>query len=319
MGTGRLIRVLPCALVTWLAVAPAASAQLPENPWLDRRPLNIAHQGGENEAPSDTLYAFGTALEKGSDVLEMDVHITSDGHVVVIHDATVDRTTDGSGSVEQKTLAEVKQLDAAHWFAPGKGTTHSEPESAYVYRGVATGAKPPPPGYTANDFTIPTLREVLQRWPDRLLNIELKPTVAKSGTLEKAVADLLAEFNRKTDVIVVSFNDQSVEVFKALAPDVHTATATGETAAYWASSQQALPGAPNPRYVALQVPEVFAGVTVITPDFIDNAHDNGLAVHAWTINDRPTMEKLLDWGADGIMTDYPTLLEQVLDERGAHP
>jgi glycerophosphoryl diester phosphodiesterase len=294
-----------------------ASAQLADNPWLERRPLNIAHQGGEIEAPSDTLYAFKTARQKGADVLETDVHLTADGRVVVLHDETVDRTTNGSGSVEQMTLAQIKQLDAAYWFIEGEGTVHdpSRPASDFTWRGVATGERRPPKGFEPNDFTIPTLDELLAAFPDAWLNIELKPTVAMTGRLEAAVAELLRAHGRMDDVIVVSFNDQSVELFKALAPEIDTAAPTAQVAAFWASSQGDLPGSPNPQHVALQVPETFEGLTVVSPDFISDAHANRLAVHVWTVNDAADMHRLLDWGADGIMTDRPTLLERVLAER----
>lgn len=313
----RLHTIVLC--VAWLALgaAPAAADPLPglDNPWLERRPLNIAHQGGEIEAPSDTLYAFKRAEGIGADVMEMDVHLTADGEVVALHDETVDRTTDGSGSVEDMTLAQVKLLDAAYWFVPGIGTTHSQPEEAYKLRGIATGERKPPKRYAANDFTIPTLREMLDEFPDRLLNIELKPTQRQTGKLELAVAALLEEYGRTDDVIVVSFLDHSLELFKAIAPDVHTATATGNAGAFWASSQDPLPGAPNPRYVALQVPQVFNGIQVLSADFIADAHANGLAVHPWTINDPAEMESLLDMGADGIMTDRPTELERIIRKR----
>jgi glycerophosphoryl diester phosphodiesterase len=305
------------ALVGALCAPAGASAQSPDNPWLDRKPLNIAHQGGEIEAPSDTLYAFKTARDKGADVIETDVHLTADGRVVVLHDETVDRTTNGSGSVEQMTLAQIKQLDAAYWFIADEGTVHDEsrPASDFTWRGVATGDKRPPKRFEPNDFTIPTLDELLTAFPDVWLNIELKPTVAMTGRLEAAVAELLRAHGRTDDVIVASFNDQSVELFKALAPDVHTAVPTAQVAAFWASSQGALPGSPNPQHVAFQVPESFEGLTVVTPDFVSDAHANNLAVHVWTVNDAADMHRFLDYGADGIMTDRPTLLERVLAER----
>jgi glycerophosphoryl diester phosphodiesterase len=307
----RLLATLfAAALAALVLAAPAVG-----NPWLERRPLNIAHQGGEIEAPSDTLYAFQRARRLGADVLEMDLHMTADGHVVVMHDETVDRTTNGTGSVESKTLAEVKKLDAAHWFVPGTGTTHSAAASDYVFRGVATGARRPPRGYRANDFTIPTLDEVLRAFPRSLINLELKPTTAMTGKLEPEVARLLEEFGRTDDVIVVSFLDHSLELFKAVAPDVHTGTATGQAGLFWASSQGAAPGLPNPRHVALQVPIEFNGIHVLHDTFIEDAHANDLAVHVWTINDEQTMRSLLAAGADGVMTDRPTLLERLLRER----
>ena len=138
--------------------------------------MNIAHQGGEDEAPSNTMYAYRRSLGLGSDMLEVDIHSTADGHVVVMHDGTVDRTTEGTGSVYDKTLAEVQALDAAYDFVPGEGTKTGAPESAYVFRGVRTGAKPPPAGFGPDDFRIPTLEEVLLAYPDIPINIEIKGT-----------------------------------------------------------------------------------------------------------------------------------------------
>jgi glycerophosphoryl diester phosphodiesterase len=304
------------ALLMVAAPAPASAQSLVEgNPWLERRVLNIAHQGGEIEAPSNTLFAFKTAKDKGSDVLELDIHATADGELVVIHDATVDRTTNGTGRIDQMTLAQVKALDAAYWFVPDCGTCRGRPADAYAYRGFATGQRPIPEelaGFEPNDFRIPTLREVLETFPRDFVNVEIKSTAPETTPYEDKLAALLREFGRSTDTIVVSFLDHAVELFKLQAPEVSTATATGETALFWASAQGPAPGAPNPRYHALQVPIEFNGLTVVTPEFVQRAHANGLAVHVWTIDDRPTMEWLIDIGVDGIMSDRPTLLEEVL-------
>jgi glycerophosphoryl diester phosphodiesterase len=198
-----------------------------------------------------------------------------------------------------------------------KGTTHAATESEYIFRGVATGAVPPPDGFTPNDFTIPTLREVLQTFPHFPTNIEIKNTLPDTAPYEKILADLLREFGRSDDVIVESFLDHATELFKLWAPEINTATGTVETAIFHTSAREALPGLPNPRYVAMQVPMVFEDVPgvpiqVVTPDFIADAHANGLAVHVWTINDVRTMCALIHMGADAIFTDFPTLLEQVL-------
>jgi glycerophosphoryl diester phosphodiesterase len=298
--------------------APAQAA----NPWLERRILNIAHQGGEIEAPSNTLFAFKTSLEKGSDVLELDVHATSDRELVVLHDATVDRTTNGTGAVDEMTLEEIKKLDAAHWFVPDCGTCHDEDNSAYAYRGFATGERKIPKKmkrFSPNDFTVPSLREVLETFPETLINIEIKATAPDTMPYEQELADLLAEFGRTDDTIVVSFLDPAVEAFKFHAPNVNTATGTGEAGAFWATTQGPAPGAPNPRHQALQVPITFNGITVVTQEFVDEAHANGLAVHVWTINDRAEMEWLIGIGVDGIMSDRPTLLEKVLAEKAIVP
>lgn len=309
------VAALVSLALAWAPASPGVAAVA--NPWLERRVLNMAHQGGENEAPSNTLFAFKTALQKGSDDLELDVHATSDRHLVVLHDATVDRTTNGAGRVDEMTLAQIKALDAAHWFVPECGTCHGKAEEAYVYRGFATGERAIPEelqeqGFVPNDFRIPTLREVFEAFPGVLINIEIKTTAPETEPYEELLADLLEEFGRTTNTIVVSFLDHAIERFKLFAPDVHTATATVETGGFWASAQGPLPGAPNPRYQALQVPITFNGITVVTPSFVQRAHANDLAVHVWTINEREEMEWLISIGVDGIMTDRPTLLEEVL-------
>ncbi|MGH2555947.1 MAG: glycerophosphodiester phosphodiesterase, partial [Actinomycetota bacterium] len=312
----RTLGAVAAVLLAAAAPGPVAAGPLDPNPWLDRRVLNIAHQGGEIEAPSNTLFAFKTAVRKGSDVLELDVHATADRELVVIHDATVDRTTNGRGRIDQMTLEQVKMLDAAYWFVPGCGTCPGHSESEYAYQGFATGERRPPRrrarAFEPNDFRIPTLREVLETFTDMFINIEIKATAPDTQPYEEELAALLEEFGRTTDTIVVSFLDHAVERFKLFAPEVSTATATGETAAFWASTQGPLPGAPNPRYHALQVPIEFERLTVVTEDFVADAHANGLAVHVWTINEAPTMEWLIEVGVDGVMTDRPSLLERVL-------
>ena len=312
-----LLRPLLLLLLALPLLVPA-TATAADNPWLERRVLNISHQGGEIEAPSNTLYALKTSKEKGADVLEIDVHATADRELVVLHDATVDRTTNGTGRVDAMTLEQIKQLDAAHEFVPGCGTCAGRPEADYTLRGYATGERPIPAElaeFTPNDFKIPTLREVLETFPRELINIEIKATAPDTAPYERELAALLAEFGRTDDTIVVSFLDHATEAFKVFAPLVSTAVGTGQAAAFWASAQGPLPGAPNPRHQALQVPIELDGLTVVTPEFVQRAHANGLAVHVWTINDRPTMEWLVDIGVDGVMTDRPTLLEQVLAER----
>lgn len=306
-------------LVGLLSTTGAAAEEQVANEWLERRVLNIAHQGGEIEAPSNTLFAFKTAKRKGAEVLELDVHATADRDLVVIHDATVDRTTNGEGRIDAMTLEEIKALDAAHWFVPGCGTCLDEAEGDYAYRGYATGDRPIPKRlkpYEPNDFKIPTLREVLETFPDDLINIEIKATAPDTEPYEQELAALLAEFDRGADTVVVSFLDHAVEAFKAFSSEVNTATGTGQTGVFWASGQGPLPGSPNPRYQALQVPIEFNGVTVVTEDFVADAHANDLAVHVWTIDDRATMEWLIEIGVDGIMTNRPTLLEKVLKAGG---
>lgn len=304
------------AFVLVVAALPlAAPTLLADNPWYPRPFLSFAHQGGETEAPSNTMYAFKRAIrEVGADVIELDVHATADGQLVVIHDTTVDRTTDGSGRVDRMTLAQVQALDAAYWFSPGCNPPCAT--GPYPFRGVATGAVAPPAGYAASDFAIPTLREVLVEFPATPINIEIKRTAPDTLPYEKALADLLAEFGRDADdALVVSFSDHATEAFRLHNSDVSTAFGLGETAAWYGTAAGPLPGAPS-HHAALQVPTVYQGLPVVTADFVADAHARGLAVHVWTIDDAAEMESLLCLGVDGIMTSKPSVLEAVLAGRG---
>jgi glycerophosphoryl diester phosphodiesterase len=306
----------PAALCDALAAgAKRAEAQLgadPGNPWLDRRILNISHRGGAKEFPENTLFAYAESLKAGSDMIEADVYQTADGELVVIHDASVDRTTNGSGAVNTMTLAQLKALDAAYWFTPGSEARRNSP-GPHPYRGMATGAVTPPPGYSANDFRIPTLRELLQRFPDTLINLELKPDERGAGSYEGKLAALLAEYGRSDDVIVASFLDSASAVFKAQAPQVSTSVPTAQVAVSVVTGQGPSAGA-TLGHDAFQVPIEFSGVPVTSQEFVDDAHAQGMAVHVWTIDDAATMRELLCMGVDGIMTDRPSVLEDVLNE-----
>jgi glycerophosphoryl diester phosphodiesterase len=308
-----------------LARAPAIIANddqscsgLPaDNPWLERRPIGFAHRGGVREFPENTLFAYTQAQRLGLEVLEMDVYPTADGEIVVIHDATVDRTTDSSGDVSSLTLAELQALDAAYWFVPGVGTTREADEADYVYRGIAKGDKPAPAGFRPADFRIPTLQEALAAYPNHLLNVELKPSPQTSGEYEAEVARILQDYGRNTDVMVASFLDTSAALFKANAPCMSTAVPTAQVAAAVIAGQGPLPGLPlGSLYHAFQVPPAL-GLEVVNADFVDDAHANGLAVHVWTIDDCAQMISLLELGVDGIMTDRPALLAALLAQPAA--
>ena len=298
------------ALAACVAPAPAAAA----NPWLDLRVMNIAHQGGENEAPSNTMYAYRRSLDIGSDMLEVDIHSTADNQVVVMHDGRVDRTTEGTGSVYEMTLAEVQALDAAYDFVPGEGTKTGAPEEDYVFRGVRTGAKSPPAGFGPEDFRIPTLEEVLLAHPGIPINIEIKGTGDSDVDSFLHNAELLAaelkRIGRTEGIIVASFNDLALTRFHELAPEIGLAPATGAVAA-WKAANAPLPEGT----VAFQVPITFGGVGVTDAEFVQRAHAQGYAVHVWLSGQREApdvYEQLLDWNVDGVMAAEPTALERVL-------
>lgn len=284
------------------------------NPWLARRPLNIAHQGGQLEAPGNTVYAFARALTVGAHMLELDVHATLDGEVVVVHDATVDRTTQGRGWLSQLTLQQLRRLDAAYWFVDGVGASQDAAGGAYSWRGVATGQRPPPVGFTASDFTIPTLERVLARFPDTPMSIDIKRTAPETAGYEQRVAELLNRFDRADDVLVASFFDRAIEAFRHHAPRLGTGMGPVALQQLWLRLQDG-PCTVDAGVHAVQVPLTYHGTSVVSEAFVAAAHDSGLAVHVWTVDDRPTMHWLLDIGVDGIVTDRPSVLAEVLRGR----
>lgn len=294
------------------------------NPWLvnGADPLNYAHRGGVIDFPENTLFAYSEVMLAGADVLETDVYQTADSGLVMLHDLDVDRTTDGTGLVVDLSLAEIGQLDAAYWFVPGAGTPHDRPEEDYIYRGIATGDKPPPPGYTAADFRIPTLEKVLQRFPDTPLNIELKPDLDEEGNYENQIASLLSQYGRYTDVIVGSFIDAAVNNFKAVAPCVYTFVPLDLGTILVLGAQGAGTFPDVPEHIAFQVPRDTSSISqvpeslfleVVNEDFVTDAHNANLAVQVWTVNSCEEMLRMMDLGVDAIMTDRPLLLESILN------
>jgi glycerophosphoryl diester phosphodiesterase len=287
------------------------------NPWLQRRFLNIAHAGGENEAPMNTMFAFKRAVALGADMIELDVQSTVDDQLVVIHNASVDQTTNGAGLVRDMTFGQARALDAAYNFVPGRSAVPGLPPESYPLRGVRTHDQPPPEGYKAADFAIPSLREVLRTFPDVPINIEIKGTsdtdVASFLHNTALLAKLLKKTDR-TDIIVTSFNDRAVALFHQLAPRIPIAPGSGELIAYFLAGVRPIDGT-----VALQIPVQFSGIPVATPEFIARAHADGYAVHVWFSGSAPEDEAaynaLINACADGVMAAWPTLLEQILDER----
>ncbi len=302
------------ALLGAVALLFPAGAGAGPTDWTKLRALNITHQGGEDEAPSATMYAFERSMKLGSDMLEVDVNTTKDDRLAIIHDGEVDRTTNGTGPVADYMMAELKKLDAAQWFAPLEGTTDDAPKDQYVFRGVRIGKEKPPPAYGRGDFRPLELAELMDRYPGMPINIEIKGGVAEDDASYLHVAEVLAEFlndyGRTKGIVVASFNDAALTSFHQLAPKIDLAPATGAVAGY------VLGGVPlPPGYEVFQVPTSFQGIPVVTQDFVDGAHGDGYAVHVWTINDEQTMNELWGYGVDGIMSAEPMRLEKNMCER----
>ena len=281
---------------------------MPDNPWLGRRVLAYAHQGGAREAPSSTLYALRHAIAAGADALELDVHRSVDGPLVVCHDPTVDRTTDGVGRIADLTLAQLQALDNAHWWRPGEVVDHDAGPADLPLRGRAPNDR---------SLGVATLAEVLDAFPGVLLNLDIKQTAPDVPPYEAQLAEQLVAAGRTDDVIVGSFSDAALDAFAAEGTVI--GTSCGPRAVI-GLAQALATGDPIPAdvlgHVAIQVPARFAGTDVVTAASVHAVHEAGLAVHVWTIDDEDEMRRLIDLGVDGLMSDRPSVLAAVLDELG---
>jgi glycerophosphoryl diester phosphodiesterase len=280
--------VLFVALYVVLALLARPAADHAFFAQFDRSPLVMAHRGGKGLWPENTLYAFERARDLGADVLEMDLHGTADGVLVVIHDSTVDRTTDGTGPVQDFTLAALKALDAGYRWSPDDGGT-------FPYRGQG--------------ITVPTVEEVFAAFPAMPMNIEIKdldpPLIAQ-------FCSLIREHGMADRVLVASFDVEAMATFRRECPEVATSTSENEVITLFALGKVFLEAMYSPKAGAVQVPEYRSGLHVITPRFVAAAHGRNLQVHAWTINDPGDMQRFADLGIDGIITDYPDRLLEVL-------
>jgi glycerophosphoryl diester phosphodiesterase len=275
-----------------------------EHPWIQRaraagRPLVFAHRGGAQLAPENTLAAFVRAHALGVDGFELDVRLSRDGEVMVIHDADVDRTTNGSGKVSAMTAAELRGLDAGARF---KGSS------------------------VEGDTRIPLLRDVLAQFPGEMLIIELKganpalpprafEVVREAGALDRVCfggfqRHMLIGVRRCGRRVTSDRLSERPEVPEV--PVVCSSASREETRWSLYRSWVRMPWPWRP-YDAFQVPEVSRRTRVVSPEFVRAAHGRGLLVQVWTVNEETQMRRLLSWGVDGLISDRPDLALRVRD------
>lgn len=279
-------------LAAWALLATAAcgddDARSPK-PFFRDLPahVHISHRGGAGLFPENTLYAFQHATsEYQTDMLEMDLVISSDDNIMVSHDKTVDRTTDATGNINDMTLAELKALDAAYRFDP-------DGDSSYPLRGQG--------------IQMATLEEIFQALPNQHYLLEIKDT---ENEYEQELHDLIVQYDMRDRVIFGSFIDSALDRMLAIDPDIATYYPTAAATCFVTAANDG----DDPmvecdkHYDALSLPE--GG---IFPELISFAHANGIAVWAWTIDDPGFMQSLFDMGVDGIITNRPDLLRQVID------
>ncbi len=281
-------------IVYWLPVKKAAPPLFFQQE--NGRPLVIAHQGGKLLAPGNTIEAFGHAVDLGVDVIETDIHITKDGHLVTIHDPTVDATTDGSGYVKDYTLKELQRLDAAYHFQDLKGT--------FSYRG--------------KNVYVPTLEEVFQRFPNTKVNIEIKDDNPQDRIEEiiQKLLKLVAEYNMEDKVLIASFDQNIINLVETYSQGtVATQGGRQEAKKFVILQKLFLRNLYQSKVDAFQLPLQEGDFDLTQPILINGAHRIGLYVHYWTINDKDTMERLVRNGADGVITDRPDLLLEVVNNK----
>jgi glycerophosphoryl diester phosphodiesterase len=248
----------------------------------------MAHRGGEGQWPSNTLYAFERAVSLGADAIELDIHLSADGVLIVRHDPVVETTTDGRGAIRDLTLDEIKALDAGFTWTADEG-------QSFPFRGQG--------------ITIPTLDEVIQAFPDTWINIDIKPQEAHAAI---QLSRALNQYKASDRVVVGSFHERQLRLFRRLCPSVATAAGVVETRAFFSLSLLRLSHFYHPKVFALQIPEASNGLQLVTPRFIRDAHAQNIRVNVWTVNETEDMRRLIDWGVDGLISDYPERLLKVL-------
>lgn len=250
--------------------------------------LAIAHQGGDGLWPGNTLYAFQQAAALGVDVIETDMHQTKDGVLVFSHDDTVDRVSNGAGRIKDMTYADIKQLDAGYNWSNDGGLT-------YPYRGKGT--------------SIPSVAEVFEALPSMRFNIDMKQT---DPSMIEAFCRLIQDHQMEDKVLAASFHDSNITAFRRVCPRVTTAAAQNETRNFVLLNFVSLGRMVSPPYQAFQVPVESGSIPIVSRSFVRAAHERGVRVDVWTIDDPQEMRRLLDLGVDGIISDRPDLLLEVL-------
>lgn len=253
------------------------------------KPRLFAHRGASGERPENTLAAFERAVELGCEYIELDVHAAQDGHVVVFHDDTLERTTNGLGPVGEYALAALQQLDAGYRFSPDGGQTRP---------------------FRASDVVIPSLEEVLSGFPQVRFTVEIKQS---APPIEEAVIAVVNACGRAGDVVLASKEDAVLARVRKLAPDIATSCGYQEIADFIQRVATGRLDDYRPPGQALQIPPDYEGIPLVTEATLAAAHRFGLEMHVWTINEPDEIRRLLDLGVDGVMSDFPGRLLEAAD------
>jgi glycerophosphoryl diester phosphodiesterase len=251
-------------------------------------PVFYAHRGAAAEQPENTMPSFRRALELGADVLESDVHLTSDGQVVMSHDPSAERMTGVPLWFRRARLDQIRALDAGHGFLDPRG---KRPFAGQHYR-------------------IPTLEEALLEFSDVRFNIDIKQPGVR---MVRTIVELLRRLRATERVVLASFHFSTLLAVRAMGYEGRTSLARPEVATLMFAPRAAYQRLPL-RGQMVQIPTRSGPIRLATPTFIQKCHDLGLSVDFWTINDPTEARHLLAMGADGIMTDDPAAIAPVFKE-----
>jgi len=263
------------------------------HPFFDvTKPIVIGHRGAAGECPENTLLSFETALAQGAQILESDIHVSRDGVPILLHDPTLERTTDGQGDASRFDWEELRLLDAAEHHRDERGET--------PLRG--TGIR------------IASLQDAFEAFPAARFNLEIK---SRDPRAIGATLELLRRFERDDRTLLAAGeNDIMQELRLALRAHVVRPALGACLGEIVQAIQAAISNAPMPVDVmALQVPPTALGKPLVTRAFIDHAHRHDVQVHVWTINDLEEIETLVDLGVDGVVTDYPGRMHDWIERR----
>jgi glycerophosphoryl diester phosphodiesterase len=252
------------------------------------RPRVFGHRGAAGLAPENTLPSFALALALGADVLELDVHASRDGVIVVSHDPTLERTTNGTGALRDHTFHQLQQLDAGYRF--------SRDGHDFPYRGQGV--------------RIPPFETVLKQFPLAYCNLEIKQ--ADPLIVEEVIA-IIRRFDAQHRVLLAAEHDEIMRDVRLHAGDIATSFSAAEVADFIGRVHAGSLDGYQPVGRALQIPPRFGEIELVTADSVAAAHRCGLEVHVWTINQRDEMQRLLALGVDGLMSDLPGLARTVVD------
>jgi glycerophosphoryl diester phosphodiesterase len=256
--------------------------------FLDKPFWIIAHRGFSGAYPENTMLSFEKAAELPIDAIELDIHSSRDGKLVVIHDATLNRTTNMTGRVFDHSWEQLKQADAGYGFDPDGNHT-------FPFRGKGVG--------------IPLLEDVLVRFPDKKFVIEIKQTMP---ALEDILLRILQKHGLQNKVIVASEHYEPLARLRTMDAQIATNLASIEAREFYSLFRLKVSGFYKAAGDALQIPDRFRGQKVVTRSLVEAAHRKGLVMHIWTVNDPNEMKALIKDGVDGIITDFPDRLVEII-------